>query len=210
MISNAADALQATLEALDDYGLLLLSDAKLPSMVGRIVGEPIHTSWWGHPLGGVIYGALTVLEDHPDVLSTKLIAGKVTYVHRRLWQALIAVGISREDWQVSALSQGERWLLGQVDAEGEVQTYDLVLPSGVQRKRLPELARGLERRILLNAAEIHTPTGAHAKVLETWQHWVSRVEFSEQTIESLDGKRQLEDAAGRLTGMTGGRAKLPW
>lgn len=210
MIANASDALGAALLALDDYGLLLLSDAKLPSVVGIIVGEPIHSSWWGHPLGGVIYHALNALEDRPDVLSTKLIASKVTFVQRRLWPALLGVAKAREPWQLDAMSPGARWLLAQVDAEGEVQTNDLFPPTGVQRKRLPEFARDLERRLLVHATEIHTPTGAHAKVLETWQHWASRVEFTVPTAKAAEGKRQLEDAAHHLIGITGARVQLPW
>ena len=206
----ATEALEVAMQALAESGLLLLSDPTLPSVVGLVVDEPIHGSWWGHPLGGVIYRTSNALEDHPDVLATKLIAAKVTYVHRRLWPALAGVATAREHWQLDELSPGAQWLLRQVDKDGELQTNDLIPPTGVQRKKLPDFARELERRLLINATEIHTPTGAHAKVLETWQHWATRVEFATPTMRSKEGKRQLEEAATRLSGVTGARARLPW
>ena len=210
MVANATGALSEVLRALDDYGLLMLQDAKLPSVVGIIVGEPIHGSWWGHPLGSLIYHTASALEDHPDVQPTKLISAKVTYVHRRLWRALFGVAKAREHWQLDGLSPGASWLLRRVDAEGELQTNDLPLAAGLPRKRLPDAARELERRLLALATEIHTPTGAHSKLLETWQHWATRVEFATPSLSSLEGKHELEGAAMRMAGITGARAQLPW
>ena len=40
-ITDPAEALASALEALDEYGLLLLSDAALPSIVTMITGEPL-------------------------------------------------------------------------------------------------------------------------------------------------------------------------
>src|SRR5438309_9920460 len=87
-----AAALEQARAALERIGLLLLSDPALPSLVGTIVQEPLRTSWWGHPRGHDIYHAMKALADDPHVLSTKLVAGKVTYVHQRLWPAVYALG----------------------------------------------------------------------------------------------------------------------
>jgi hypothetical protein len=57
-----------------------------------IAGEPITGSWWGHAKGHEIYSVLSFLEESPDVLVCRLIDGKVTLVHRRVWPALIRVG----------------------------------------------------------------------------------------------------------------------
>jgi len=51
-------------------------------------GEPIRGSWWGHPAGHAIFDALNSLTESPDVVRTRLVNGKVTLVHRRLWPAL--------------------------------------------------------------------------------------------------------------------------
>jgi hypothetical protein len=53
-----------------------------------VAGGPIKGSWWGHPKGQEIFRLAEAVEDSGDVLVCKLIEGKVTYVHRRLWPAL--------------------------------------------------------------------------------------------------------------------------
>src|SRR5260370_30664127 len=82
---------------LEEIGLLLLQDKKLPSAAGIMTGETLTTSWWSHPRSHEIFRCLETLED--DAVVTRLIAGKVTYVHRRLWPALLAVAMSNEPWQ---------------------------------------------------------------------------------------------------------------
>ena len=61
----------------------------VPSLAEAIAGGPIRGSWWGHPKGHEIFRAAEAVCDHPDVLVCKLVEGKVTYVHRRLWPALV-------------------------------------------------------------------------------------------------------------------------
>src|SRR5690242_11756540 len=149
-------------EQLERIGLLLFSDPALPSLVGIIVGEPLRQSWWGHPRGHLIYSAMNVLEDDPEILSTKLVAGKVTYVHRRLWPAVYAAGTARAAWQVQGLSRGAIWLLELVEDEGELQTDLVVPPADLGHVRVADATRELERRLLVHATEVHTPSGAHA------------------------------------------------
>jgi hypothetical protein len=61
----------------------------VPSMAEAIAGGPIRGSWWAHPKGEEIFLAAEAVGDSSDVLVCKLIDGKVTYVHRRLWPALV-------------------------------------------------------------------------------------------------------------------------
>jgi hypothetical protein len=61
----------------------------VPSLAEAIAGGPIRGSWWGHPKGHEIFRVAEAVSEHPDVLVCKLIGGKVTYVHRRLWPALV-------------------------------------------------------------------------------------------------------------------------
>ena len=61
----------------------------VPSLAEAIADGPIRGSWWGHPKGRVIFHATQVVCESPEVLVCKLIDGKVTYVHRRLWPALV-------------------------------------------------------------------------------------------------------------------------
>jgi hypothetical protein len=61
----------------------------VPSLAEAIVGAPIRGSWWGHARSHDIFRAAEAVCDSPDVLVCKLVDGKVTYVHRRLWPALV-------------------------------------------------------------------------------------------------------------------------
>ena len=57
----------------------------------------------GHTRARLIFSVLTDLEGHPDVLLMKLISGKDTLVHRRLWPSLLGVAISGQPWQFRGL-----------------------------------------------------------------------------------------------------------
>lgn len=61
----------------------------VPSLAEAIAGGPIRGSWWGHPKGHDIFRAAEAICASADVLVCKLFDGKVTYVHRRLWPALV-------------------------------------------------------------------------------------------------------------------------
>jgi len=84
-----------TVEALEfvrAHGVVLASaKGPVPRISEVVAGEPIHGSWWGHPKGDEIYRVLGSLHDAPDVLVCRVVAGKITFVHRRLWPALIRV-----------------------------------------------------------------------------------------------------------------------
>jgi hypothetical protein len=69
---------------------MLLESARgpLPNVAEMVAGEPIRGSWWGHPASHAIFDALNSLAESPDVVRTRLVDGKVTLVHRRLWPAL--------------------------------------------------------------------------------------------------------------------------
>jgi hypothetical protein len=63
----------------------------VPSLAEQVAGGPIRGSWWGHPSGHEIYRVLNEVRASPDVVATRLIEGKVTLIHRRLWPALVRV-----------------------------------------------------------------------------------------------------------------------
>jgi hypothetical protein len=60
----------------------------VPSLAEAIAGAPIRGSWWAHPKGHVIFLCSRAIRNSRDVLVCRLVGGKVTYVHRRLWPAL--------------------------------------------------------------------------------------------------------------------------
>ena len=74
----------------EKHGLVLESArGVLPNLAEAVVGEPIRGSWWGHPRAHKILLCRRAVRASPDVLVCRLLAGKVTYVHRRLWPAVV-------------------------------------------------------------------------------------------------------------------------
>ncbi len=67
----------------------------VPSLAEAIAGEPIRGSWWSHPKSHEIF-ALTraVREAREDVLVCRLVCGKITFVHRRFWPAVVRLASS--------------------------------------------------------------------------------------------------------------------
>jgi hypothetical protein len=87
-----------------DRGMLLQSARGPLSNVAELVaGEPIKGSWWGHPKGHEIFATLAVLDGSPDVVRLRLVNGKVTLVHRRVWAALTRVADRFAPSQLAAL-----------------------------------------------------------------------------------------------------------
>ena len=72
------------------HGIVLqAARGPVPNLAEAIAGGTIRGSWWGHPKGKKIFRAARAICESPDVLVCKLVEGKITYVHRRLWPALI-------------------------------------------------------------------------------------------------------------------------
>jgi hypothetical protein len=72
------------------HGIVLqAARGPFPNLAEAIAGGTIRGSWWGHPKGREIFHAVKAIGASPDVLVCKLVEGKITYVHRRLWPALI-------------------------------------------------------------------------------------------------------------------------
>ena len=61
----------------------------VPSLAQTIAGKPIRGNWWAHPKGNTIFLCSRAIRNSKDVLVCRLIGGKITYVHRRLWSALV-------------------------------------------------------------------------------------------------------------------------
>jgi hypothetical protein len=61
----------------------------VPSLAEAIAGGRIRGSWWGHPKGREIFRLAEAIRESQEVLVCKLVDGKVTYIHRRLWPALV-------------------------------------------------------------------------------------------------------------------------
>jgi hypothetical protein len=163
----AREAARRRLERLlDEHGLLLVHDAKLPSATACIAGAPVPGSWWGHAKGKLIYETLEQVGE--TVAWAKLVLGKDTLVHRRLWPPLLAAAASRQAWQTRGLAPDAKRLLARVRRGRPLRTDEA--PAGKGRK-LGVVATELERRLLAHGTSEHTASGHHARFLETWAAW---------------------------------------
>jgi hypothetical protein len=78
-----------------------------PSLAAEIGGSGISSRWWSHARANDIYNAFRDLSEKKDILTTKLIDGKVTLVHQDLWPSVVRLALDRE-WrgrQVRSLNQ---------------------------------------------------------------------------------------------------------
>ncbi len=181
----------SVLRELERFGLLLETDASLPSLVAVVAGGPVRGSWWSHPLGHTIFATGETLFQNRDVLLAKLVSGKATWIHRRLWPALLAAALSREAWQTEGLSKEARALLSEVERDGAARASGAV-------------ARELETRLLARGEQAHTASGKHAKVLESWPLWARRVSVTPMA-SAADGRRQLDTVLGELNARFDGK-----
>jgi hypothetical protein len=184
---------ETLLARLSECGILLQQDATLPSVVASVAGAPVHGSWWSHPHAHTIFTRLNELAAHPDVLITKLVAGKVSFVHRRLWPAVLTVAAAREPWQLRELPVDAR------DLYESVELHGVLMAAG-------RSAKELEQRLLAHGEQVHTEAGRHEIRLERWSLWAERV-GCHSTLAASAGRQQLESA---LLAIGGGLKLLPW
>jgi hypothetical protein len=72
------------------HGVVLESaQGPVPSLAEVIAGEPVSGRWWSHPRSHEIFAVSRAIRASDDVLVCRLLKGKVTFVHRRLWPALV-------------------------------------------------------------------------------------------------------------------------
>jgi hypothetical protein len=84
-IHTPADALRW----IEEQGVVLATaSGAVPSLGATIAGEPIRGSWWSHPMAQQIFAITEAVSDSKDVARLRLVDGKITYVHRRVWPAL--------------------------------------------------------------------------------------------------------------------------
>jgi len=185
-------ALRQAVDALERTGLLLLHDARRPSLTALVAGAPIQGSWWGHPAGRRIFQVASALEEGGEVLFVPLLSAKVTLVHRRLWAALASVGEVRAPWQMDPLTPAARALLAEVERAGRFRASG---PS----------AKTLARALLVHAEQVHTRGGSHATELVSWRE-VRRQRGIDARAAPAEARATLEAAAEQL----GAVAALPW
>jgi len=83
---SAAEAL----DFVERHGIVLEAarHGAIPSLADAIAGETIRGSWWSHPKSRAIFAITRAVRASPHVLTCRLVGGKISFVHERLWPAL--------------------------------------------------------------------------------------------------------------------------
>ena len=76
-----------------------------PNLADAVAGERIHGSWWGHEKGRAIFQSTRTLRDCDQILVCRLVGGKITYVHRRLWPAIARLANSLDKKTLAAFRE---------------------------------------------------------------------------------------------------------
>ena len=89
-----------------DLGVVLESAAgAVPNLASLIAGEPIRGNWWTHPASHRIFAATRLVRDSEQVVTLRLVRRKVTFVHRRLWPALVRLSTRFPPEALAALDE---------------------------------------------------------------------------------------------------------
>jgi hypothetical protein len=195
------------LQALERWALVLQSDPLAPSVTTIVAGEPVRGSWWGNPAARGTYEVCEAL-DAQDVFCVKLLSGKLTYVREDLAPCVVAVGLSRQPWQVERMSNEASRLLRLVEEAGEVRVDRL--PPGPTKATSPAAAaRELEGRLLVYTNNLHTETGAHTTVLSSWARPRARRELG-RLPGAAEAQLTLEAATSAINSEFTCTLTLPW
>lgn len=118
------------------HGVVLQSArGPVPSLAEAIAGGPIKGSWWGHPKGREIFAASEAIAGCPDVLVCRLVDARITYVHRRVWPALVK-------------------LAGRFPREHLAKVWNEHTPSGKHRSRRQAFPEWVPQDVLKQAGRL--------------------------------------------------------
>lgn len=78
------------LASLKHHGVMLEGGhGPVPNLVELIAGEPVKGNWWSHLQSHSIFALTRAVRASPNVLTCRVVNGKITFVHRRVWPALV-------------------------------------------------------------------------------------------------------------------------
>ena len=108
----------------------------VPSLAEAITGAPIRGSWWAHPKAKTIFLCSRAIRVSAVVLVCRLVGGKVTYVHLRLWPALFR-------------------LAGRFDVVRLAVIHDVHTPSGRHRVNVTAFVEWVPKDVAKAAARLN-------------------------------------------------------
>jgi hypothetical protein len=126
------------------HGVVLASGkGPVVRLAEAIAGGPIKGSWWAHPSSHQIFRVFQALGESPEVLVCRLVGGKISFVHRRLWPALVRAADHFAPRRLAQVHQ-------QHTAAGHHVNRDIAFPLWVPPEVLRE-ARQLDEQQALDA-----------------------------------------------------------
>jgi hypothetical protein len=111
----------------------------VPSLAASVVGGPISGSWWGHAKAHEIFALSRAVRRNADILVCRLVEGRITYVHRRLWPHVVRMA--------PRLSRGRLTQLQEIHtATGKHVVRETPFPEWVPEPVLQEASRLTEQQ----------------------------------------------------------------
>jgi hypothetical protein len=116
--------------------VLMAARGPVPSLAEAIAGAPVRGSWWAHPESRRMFRVFETVRESRQVLTCRLVGGKVTFVHRRLWPALARLASRLPKSGLAAIHEEHT-------AQGRHRTRVTPFPRWVP-KEIARRARGLD------------------------------------------------------------------
>lgn len=124
------------------HGVVLVSaKGPVPNLAQAVAGEPIQGGWWSHPKGRAIFRVLESVTDSPEILVCRLVGGKITLVHQRLWPALARAASHFAPARLSKVTQEHT-------ASGRHVNREVAFPKWLPAKALAQSKRLTEAAAL--------------------------------------------------------------
>ncbi len=128
-------SLEEALSFVETNGIVLESaHGRVPTFADFVGGERV-TRWWGHPKGQLIFALTRAMRDSPEVLTCRFIDNKITYIHRRLWPALVK-------------------LSGELDTSNLGAIREEHLPGGKHELRVTEFPKWVPAEVLAESKRL--------------------------------------------------------
>jgi hypothetical protein len=138
---------------LAERGMLLESArGPIPNVAELIAGEPISGSWWSHPASHAIFAAINAVADSPDIVRLRLVGGKVTLVHRRVWPSLVRVSAIIPPERLAAIEERHT-------ASGTHRKVETPFPAWVPAEAIEAAAQLTEEQALGELPDCLRPPG---------------------------------------------------
>jgi len=162
----------AAMSFVREHGIVLASaKGPLPRLAEVIAGEAIKGSWWAHAKSRQIFTIFKKLSESPDILVCRFVNGKVTFIHRRLWPALVRVADHFHPAQLAQVHQEHTPL-------GHHESHEVPFPKWVPGEVIEEAA-------LLSEAEALRVLGPAASLRNKASKPASREKQHRSTRDGL-------------------------